>query len=527
MSCKKSSGKLVEPEDNTILWAEESSGEEEEIESAGKEKWKIMIIDDDETVHSVTKLALQNFSFENRGLEFISGYSGFQAKALMKKHPDTAILLLDVVMENDDAGLAVVRCIRNELKNPFVRIILRTGQPGQAPEEQVVMKYDINDYKEKTELTARKLFTTVVAALRTYRDLITIDANREGLKKIIEASASMFKIQSLSKFVSGVLLQLISLLGLHKNSLYCNTSGLAATKNDGQFIILAATGDFEIYLQKNITTVLPSAIREELTQVMSSKQSMFFGNRYIGYHHSHADSENIIYLEGFEALDPLSQDLITVFFNNVSTAFDNLYLNNELANNQTELFFTLGEMAETRSRETGFHIKRVAQYCRLFAEKYGLSEEETNMLLLASSMHDIGKLAIEDHILKKPGRLTDEEYAKMKEHALAGYQILTSSSRPLLQTAALIALQHHEKYDGSGYPQGLRGDAIHIYGRITAIADVFDALSSDRVYRSAWDLEQVYDYIRSQSGKHFDPRLVAIFFQNREEFLTIRDHSPE
>lgn len=525
MSDELNSDTPIEPEDNTIFWADESSPEE--TEPTSQEKWKVMIIDDDETVHRVTKLALQNFCFENKKLEFISGYSGVQAKALMQEHPDTAILLLDVVMEEDDAGLTVVRYIRNELKNPFVRIILRTGQPGQAPEEQVVVEYDINDYKEKTELTARKLFTTVVAALRTYRDLITIDSNREGLKKIIEASSSMFKLQSLSKFASGVLLQLISLLGLHKNSLYCNTSGLAAAKNDGQFIILAATGDFEAYLHKNIAAALPPVIMQELSQVMSSKQSMIFGSQYIGYRHSYAGSENIIYLEGFAEMDPLSRDLITVFFNNVSTAFDNLYLNNELANNQMELLFTLGEMAETRSRETGFHIKRVAHYCKLFAQKYGLSEQEAEVLQLASSMHDIGKLAIEDHILKKPGRLTTEEYAKMKEHTLVGYQLLTSSSRPLLRTAAIIALQHHEKYDGSGYPSGLRGEAIHIYGRITAIADVFDALGSDRVYRPAWDLNKVYDYIRSQSGKHFDPRLVEIFFQNLDEFLSIRDHSLE
>lgn len=507
--------------DDHLEWADEISCYQEVSDTA--ECWKVMIVDDDEAVHSVTRLALRNFSFEGKGLQFISAYSAAQAYNLITQHADLAIILLDVVMEEDDAGLKVARFIREEVKNSFVRIILRTGQAGQAPEEQVIIGYDINDYKEKTELTSRKLFTTIVSSLRAYRDIITLEANRQGLEKIIEASASIFKVQSMTKFVSGVLKQLVSLLGLNKNSLYCHTSGFAAAKSDGQFRILAATGDFEKHIDESIHKVLPEDVLNDLNAVFAAKESMFFGTHYVGYCHSNAGSESIIYLEGLHDLKPLHKDLITVFFNNVSTAFDNIYLNQELSNDQIELLFTLGEMAESRSHETGIHIKSVARYSKLFAEKYGLCEEECAAIELAASMHDIGKLAIEDSILKKPGILTPEEFAKIQQHSDAGYKILHSSSRPLLKTAAIIALQHHEKYDGSGYPQGLSGKNIHIYGRITAIADVFDALSSDRVYRKAWDSQHILEHIKNERGKHFDPELVDIFFNNLGEFLNIKN----
>lgn len=509
--------------EDSLNWAEEINSFHSNQDK--DECWKVMIVDDDEAVHSVTKLALRNFSFEGRGLQFISAFSAAQACNLIAQHADTAIILLDVVMEEDDAGLKVARFIREELKNSFVRIILRTGQAGQAPEEHVIIEYDINDYKEKTELTARKLFTTIVSSLRAYRDIITLDANRQGLEKIIEASASIFRVQSMTKFVSGVLKQLVSLLGLNKNSLYCHTSGFAAAKSDGHFRILAATGDFEKYIDESIHNVLKEDVLTDLNAVFAAKESMFFGTYYVGYCHSNAGSESIIYLEGLKDLKPLHKDLITVFFNNVSTAFDNIYLNQELSNDQIELLFTLGEMAETRSHETGVHIKSVAQYSKLFAEKFGLCEEECSALKLAASMHDIGKLAIEDGILKKPGVLTAEEFTKIKQHSYAGYKILKSSSRPLLKTAAIIALQHHEKYDGTGYPQGLRGDNIHIYGRITAIADVFDALSSDRVYRRAWSMDRILEYIENERGKHFDPKLVDILFNNLDEFLKIKNNA--
>ena len=198
-------------------------------------------------------------------------------------------------------------------------------------------------------------------------------------------------------------------------------------------------------------------------------------------------------------------------------------LNEEIEDTQKEVVFTMGAIGESRSKETGNHVKRVAQYSKLLALYYGLSEEEAELLKQASPMHDIGKVAIPDAILNKPGRFDEEERRVMDTHAKLGYEMLKNSHRPLLQLAATVAYEHHEKWDGSGYPRGLKGEEIHIAGRITALADVFDALGSERVYKKAWDDDKIFNLFKEEKGKHFDPKLIDIFFNNLEEFLKVRE----
>ena len=201
---------------------------------------------------------------------------------------------------------------------------------------------------------------------------------------------------------------------------------------------------------------------------------------------------------------------------------DLIDLQKEIEDTQKEVVFTMGAIGESRSKETGNHVKRVAQYSYLLAREYGLSQKQAKMLKEASPMHDIGKVAIPDSILNKPGKLDAKEWKIMQTHAKLGYNMLKHSKRELLQTAAIVSYQHHEKYNGSGYPQGLAGEEIHIYGRITAIADVFDALGSDRCYKKAWDDEKIFDLFRQERAEHFDPKLVDIFFDKLDQFLAIR-----
>jgi HD-GYP domain-containing protein (c-di-GMP phosphodiesterase class II) len=198
-------------------------------------------------------------------------------------------------------------------------------------------------------------------------------------------------------------------------------------------------------------------------------------------------------------------------------------LNHEIENTQKEVVFTMGSIGESRSKETGNHVKRVAEYSKLLALYYGLDEKEAELLKQASPMHDIGKVAIPDDILNKPGRFNDAERKIMDTHATLGYEMLKHSDRALLKTAAIVAYEHHEKWDGTGYPRGLSGENIHIYGRITALADVFDALGSDRCYKKAWDDEKIFNLFKEERAKHFDPRLIDIFFKHLDEFLKIRD----
>jgi HD-GYP domain-containing protein (c-di-GMP phosphodiesterase class II) len=198
-------------------------------------------------------------------------------------------------------------------------------------------------------------------------------------------------------------------------------------------------------------------------------------------------------------------------------------LQEEIENTQKEIIFTLAETGEKRSKETGNHVKRVAEYSYALAMAHGFSQDEAELLKNASPLHDIGKIAIPDSILLKPGLLTDEERLVMKKHTDFGYEMLCHSDRNLLKAAAIVADQHHEKWDGSGYPHGLRGEDIHIYGRITAVADVFDALGCDRVYKAAWPMEKIETLFHEERGKHFDPNLVDTFFRIKDRMLHIRD----
>ena len=195
----------------------------------------------------------------------------------------------------------------------------------------------------------------------------------------------------------------------------------------------------------------------------------------------------------------------------------------EIEETQREVVFTMGAIGESRSKETGNHVRRVAEYTYLLAKYYGLPEKECDLLKQASPMHDIGKVAIPDAVLNKPGRFNDEERAIMDTHAQLGYDMLKSSNRSLIKMASIVAYEHHEKWNGKGYPNQTAGEDIHIYGRITALADVFDALGSSRVYKEAWDDERIFKMFKEERGEHFDPQLIDIFFDKLDEFLHIRD----
>lgn len=199
----------------------------------------------------------------------------------------------------------------------------------------------------------------------------------------------------------------------------------------------------------------------------------------------------------------------------------------KLEQTELELVYMMSTLADKHCEETSGHVERVAEYSRLLARLLGYGEEQAELIKKASAMHDIGKVTTPDHILHKPGKHTDDEFLIMKEHAQAGYEILQKSKLPLMQIASIIAHQHHEKWDGSGYPRALQGKEIHILGRIVALADVLDALSSSRKYKKGWELDDIFSFLKSQSGKHFDPRLVDLFMDNFGLFLEIRDKYSE
>lgn len=489
--------------------------------------WKIIIADDEEEVHAMTKMVLKKFEFDGRKLELLSAYSGAQTISMMKEHPDVAILLLDVVMERDNSGLEVVKRIREELNNPFVRIILRTGQPGQAPEEDVIRHYDINDYKSKTELTVQKLYTSMIASLRSFKDMKTIEYNRIGLEHIVRATRALFEEQSISRFSETALAHVIDLLSIDPARKVYNGSGFLGLKSSEGIDIIAAVGGYANHIGLAVELTEANPFIQKHINHFGMQECCFVEDKFLVKYDALDRYELLLYVEGTRAFNEFDRYLLQTFSANLSIGYDNIFLNKEIIDTQREVIFTLGEIVETRSKETANHVRRVAEYSYLLAVAAGYSEDEAEILRLASPMHDIGKIGIPDHILNKPGKLTPEEFEIIKTHTLIGFEILKQSNRKIMKTAATIAMQHHERWDGTGYPNGIIGENIHPFGRITSVADVFDALGHKRVYKDAWADEEIFSYMRDQSGKMFDPQLVDLLFENMDKLKEIKQQYPD
>lgn len=489
------------------------------------ESWKVMIVDDDEAVHQVTQLVLGDFRFEDRPLEFLHAYSGREAYDMVQKHPDTALMLLDVVMETDQAGLELVRQIREQLRNHLVRIILRTGEPGQAPEEKVIVDFDINGYKEKTELTAQRLFTTVYSALRSYRDITIIERNKRGLEKVIESTAYIFGHENSRDFASAVLEQVASLLRMDNGVMYCRPS----VADDGQvsFEVAAATGHYIKHLPGDLSQPLPERIVDLLSESHATSKNLYRDEHCVLNFEDSAHRESLFYVGHVTRLSEWEQRLVELFCTNVNIALENVRLNTELQETQSEIVYLLADAVETRSQETGNHVKRVSKLARMLARHYGCDEKHAQMVELAAPLHDVGKIGIPDSILNKAGKHNAEEWEIMKTHAIIGYELLRQSKRPAIRMAAQICRDHHENWDGSGYPRGLSRDEISLEGRLVAVADVFDALGSKRCYKEPWEPAEIRRHMEAQIGKKFEPRLVEILFDNWDEALELRIQYPD
>ena len=427
-------GSYTFPSDELLFAAEQ-----EPALSRAVPGWKLLIVDDEEEVHVITRMVLEGLTFSGKGLTFLSAYSGVQARELMREHGDIAVVLLDVVMETGQAGLELVEFIRSELCNRCVRIILRTGQPGQAPEREVITRYDINDYKHKTELTAQKLFSTVTTAIRSYRDLHVIEKSRQGLDLIITSTRGLFERRNLALFAQGVLDQMSSLLRVNEDCLFLHSpSGFAATVRDGDIAVLAGTGEFGHCGSEAPACLLDDSVTLVLQQALRQRGGVFAEDAFVQYFRSRRGSENLLYFRLDRSLNPFERRLVEVFSRSVAIALDNMLLNTELLHSQKEIILTLGECVESRSKETAGHVRRVSECCSLLATKLGLDSLEVDLVRLASPMHDVGKIGIPDSILLKPGKLTKEEFEIMKTHTLQGYQILKGSRRPIMQAAAVM-----------------------------------------------------------------------------------------
>jgi len=473
--------------------------------------WQVMVVDDEPAVHEVTKLVMAGFEMDGRTLQFTHCYSAAEARQMLAQPNEIALILLDVVMETEHAGLELARHIREDIGNLNVRIVLRTGQPGQAPEEQVIKDYDINDYKEKTDLTRRKLITVFYAGLRAYRDLMRIEHARQGLKRSIEAISQVCDSQNLRGFASAVLEQVNFLLGLNGEGLCASRmSAYTANAANGRIRVLAATEAFSELLVDAEMGNLPRDVQDALKRTLREKVGHHGERHYAGYFRTKAGSESMIYMVFPEPIKDSARELLEMFSSNVAITYDSLLLRESTEAAQRDTISILGSAIERRNSLPSLHLQRIGDIAALLLEQTGATEREVALIRVAATLHDVGKACVPDHILTKPGPLTAEEWATMKTHTQEGFALLSRSRSELHVLGAVIAKEHHEHWDGSGYPQGLSGDNISLAGRIVAVADVLDSLVSESCYKKAWPLAESLAYLNAQSGQQFDPTLIAL-----------------
>lgn len=333
--------------------------------------WKVLVVDDEADIHSMTRLALDDFEFAGKKLQIFQAMSGIEAQQILQEEPKIAVALIDVVMETDDAGLRLIDFIRNEQKSKLIRLIIRTGQPGMAPERMVIEHYDIDDYKDKTDMTAEKLYTTMRIALKSYRDLSTLEANRIALTKILEVAPELYHPTSINQFFQGILTQIIGLCNLGETSLISTTNnGLAVAKKNNNMMVQVGTGRFA-----------DPSHNPEVTKILEIGSNILNGKAPGGFDtlpphtllipiRTHDDLIGFIYLEDVHHLSEASQKLIYVFINQCTSALDNLELYHELkkANQHTSQLLAAAEqareMAEAANRAKSIFLAKMSHELR-------------------------------------------------------------------------------------------------------------------------------------------------------------------
>ena len=448
MNASKSLEPVTElQDDDELSFVDESP----EPAAATRAPWKLLIVDDEEEVHRVTRLALSDFTHDGRRLAFIDAYSGREAIARMASEPDIAMVLMDVVMETDHAGLEAVQHIRQVLGNRMTRIVLRTGQPGQAPEREVITRYDINDYRDKTELTSQKLFTLLYTGISLYRDLQVMERNRKGLQQLVDAASGVFQCKVPERLAEGVLALAAAFLGVEGMAAEGNAHGARMqehARENSDAKVLATAGSFEHWRD--------AAGSPRQTTSDQSLWTVDGGHFYAEFPGSGGETFSLT-LQALNTIELPEPQLVDMFCRNVVSALHSAQLHQQVYQTQRELILMLSEAIEKRSRETGNHVRRVGEYARLLGHLSGMDEEECDTLLIAAPLHDAGKIAIPDSILNKPGRLSDDEWTVMRTHAMVGGEMFQGHGLPVLRAATLVAAQHHERWDGQGYPLGLAG----------------------------------------------------------------------
>jgi len=498
----------------------------EEHEELHRESWKVLIVDDEPEVHMVTKLAFSDFVFQDKDIEFISAHSGEDAKRMVTEHDDIAVVLLDVVMETDDAGLQVANFIRNDAQNYFTRIILRTGQPGQAPEREVIVNYDINDYKSKTELTAQKLFTVVISALRSYRDIIKVEQSRKGLETIINSSTQLFNLGNMESFMENLRYQLESLLDNQIDVTYL-TQNLDDVAKIEQFAAYRFSSNGEgghqpLEVSLAGQTLSPKHL-EVCKRALIAKTPILQDDVIVA--HCASNTNTLLVISGLpSSLNKNDRDLVDIFAKNVQAAFEKIQLANKIASHREQT--QTGRILECRLNN-GRHVRRITLLCERLGVAMGISQDDIDVLSLAVRLHDIGTLVVPEKLLTQSGDLTKGDITEILHQINKEIELLKGAHHPVIKTAAMLAREQHELWDGTGQPNRLVGDQIHLFSRIVALADYYNVLSSSRPDGAVVTQQQIVDGLEAAKGKQLDPDLVDCLIANFDDFELIMLQNPD
>lgn len=486
----------------------------------------VLVVDDEPGLHDVTRLVLKRMHFDERPVNIMSAYSAQEARKLFKDNPEIAVALIDVVMETDQAGLELIKDMRKTYGMDLTRIILRTGNPGLAPEREVIQHFEIDDYRDKTELTSNRLYTSVYTALRAYQTLVTLEQTALGLEEIIKSVEAPYDPENFIEFLNPLITQLTQIAGVTKGvigieNLIATAGGSAEPK------VVFGKGQFESWTNQKLADVATSEVLEAVKSAFHGDTVSVSDQGVLISLYSPQNDQFVLWIPTIGKPQPHVLRLLKILTEKFRLNIENAKLHEEILEAQRTALSKLCEAVEMRSKETGQHIYRMAKYSKLLAKLSGLSHNTVQLIEAAAPLHDIGKVAIPDSILKKAGPLDAEEMLVMQSHAQSGFDLLIGSTSEMLKLGAEIAQTHHERWDGSGYPRKLKGEQIPLAGRIVALADVFDALMSKRVYKEAFSFEKTIEIIQENSGRFFDPNLVDLLVKNGEQFYEIFEKNPD
>lgn len=442
------------------------------------ERTKILIVDDSKTVHSELTAILSDIYLNGKVLdiEHAYGFEDFRKIFVPEKY---ALVITDLVMERDDSGIQVINHIRHTYNDKRTRIILMTANPEKIPSDLLTKDYDVNAYLEKNHLSPFSMKLTVLSMLKTYEDIVSLERAIVTLENVTANATEM----SLEELLINTFFQVRTFLSLKRPDIKLNG---------------------EIFVN-NERIFPPKFIKSEPLEHRYDFQTKVQENRILFNIYSSKEL-NTLEISYFRSLLKNLQRSV------ISTRYPDV---------EEEFVIMLSKVVEAKSEETGDHVNRVAELSGYLAEALGFNSSDANLIKKASALHDIGKVGVPDYILNKPEKLNDKEFAVIKEHSMIGFEILRDSTLNVFEIGAVVALEHHERWDGTGYPYGLQGEEIAIEARIVQVADVFEALTHDRCYRPAWPVEKAVEYMNDMKGRQFDPKVVEAFNKHLKDMIAI------